>query len=80
MMQTNLKQTQSDEYKQQLAQENRHQAPKKSKFSDLEETLKEIEKSRESFEDNMKALLRNRESNYFHSISNANNKYEDSVK
>ena len=71
MMQSNLKSTQSEEYKQQLAQTNRHQAPKKSKFSDLEETLKEIEKSKESFEDNMKALLRNRENNFFHSISSS---------
>ncbi len=71
MMQSNLKSTQSEELKQQLAQSNRHQAPKKSKFSDLEETLKEIEKSRESFEDNIKALVRNRENNFFHSLSTA---------
>ena len=69
MIQSSLKNTQSEEYKHQLAQTNRHQVPKKSTVSDLEDTLKEIERSRESFEDNMQALLRNRDSNFFHSIS-----------
>jgi hypothetical protein len=69
MIQSSLKNTQSEEYKQQLAQTNRHQVPKKSTVSDLEDTLKEIERSRESFEDNMQVLLRNRDSNFFHSIS-----------
>ena len=69
-MKTNTKSTQSEDSKQLLAQAHRHQAPKKSTFSDLEDTLKDIERSRELFEDNMKTLLRhNHKTNDFSSIS-----------